>query len=135
MLMKREIVRLLDQYEDLEHPLVGGTNRETGIMRELFIIHVLEQKSGNKAYTEKNIDKCIDDCIEDGWIGTKTEPVIIHGLDPIITIFVKSRGREIINLWFFIPTVVEKFSAKEILLFAFSTGVMLLLGYFGIKQL
>lgn len=79
MLMKRKITSYLNECEDTK--LVGISIRRLsgGVGRKDLILHVLENE---RNYTEDLVDKMIDDCIEDEWIGQKHQTLELTNEPP-----------------------------------------------------
>ncbi len=110
-----------------------------GVSRHSFILWFLKQP-GNAIYTYASVDKGIDDCIEDEWIGEM--PVLVAPGNPVLGIeridrpalIVRSRGREMRNWIFFVSAVIEKLSAKEIALYGITTAVSLALAAVGLSN-
>lgn len=129
MLDKRRLVKALDEYE---------TGRERIVASEFYS---WLQKKEDWLLDQEATRRLLDDSIDDGWIGKRFE----EDYDPVIAsmgmhrpiqnteyIFVRSRGREIIKWYFFAPAVLEKMSLMQLTYFAVTTGIVLILAYFGI---
>ena len=155
MFLKRKLIIALDQYED-EYPdnALLGTNRSQGIKRADFIHWFLRHPGSKKLRSAQQLDKCIDDCIEDKYINRNYVEgdgylVAVQSEDGFYTgqnkikykqdenIYLSSSGRELEHWYFFWPAVLKKMSIWEIILLGITTSLTLvgaiLLAKLGIK--
>lgn len=137
MLQKRLLVKFLDIYD----------THGNGVLRADFYEWLLQQKDwADQDFGE--ICKCLEDCIDDNWIGKKFKKEIDYRKLPsfgsgsmefefptkeVEYIFVRSRGREITKWKYFIPAVLEKMSLVQLTYFAITTAIICVLAYFGVR--
>lgn len=154
MFLKRRIILALDKYEDVElapsHPFAATNKQEEGITQGAFVAWFRDQDK-NKIYTYQAVNKCINDCIEDGYINrvyVDAQPYLVpkqndEGLiigtklnyPQMENLSLSSKGRDLKHWYFFYPAIVEKMNAKELALLVIGTSITIVLTYLGFQNL